>query len=326
MTNPARTASSAPAVSVVIPAYGHEELIGETLDTVFAQTFGDYEVVVVDDGSPDDTADRLAPLADAGRIRLVRQANAGQAAARNRGIALARERYVALLDDDDLWKPDKLAWQVEALEANPEAAICWGAAEQLLEDGTIRPPDVDAEFAAGFCPQSVAWGRMMHRCRLLSPGQSLIRRSALEAVGGFDPEIWGSDDWDLYLKLLKVGGAYVEPGRVCLTYRLHAGNASVRQAVRHAQNHLRVDCRHGGSAWLHPIKRLRARARAGRYYIPNLDGAARAALAAGDAAGARRAWGTALRFRPWLAARRSFWREVRAARRAAGGLGAGPDS
>src|SRR3954470_24757434 len=99
-----------PAVSVVIPTYRHRDYVLRTLDSVFAQTYRDFEVIVVNDGSPDDTNRRIRPLVSAGRIRYIEQANAGQAAARNTGIAHARGRYIALLDDDDLWPADKLAW------------------------------------------------------------------------------------------------------------------------------------------------------------------------------------------------------------------------
>src|SRR5271170_3450676 len=100
------------AVSVVIPTYNHRDFVVEALESVFAQTFTDYEVIVVNDGSPDDTAAVLRPYIESGRIRYIEQENRGQAGARNRGLAEARGEFVAYLDDDDLWLRDKLAWQV----------------------------------------------------------------------------------------------------------------------------------------------------------------------------------------------------------------------
>src|SRR5690606_32958391 len=108
---------SAPAVSVVIPCYNHRDTVAAAVESALAQTFADREIIVINDGSPDDTADVLAPYRD--RIRYIEQVNAGQAAARNRGIELARGRYIALLDDDDIWPADKLEWQVAALDAEP---------------------------------------------------------------------------------------------------------------------------------------------------------------------------------------------------------------
>src|SRR5260370_24652309 len=105
------------SVSVVIPAYRHRDFVLATLDSVFSQAFTDYEVIVINDGSSDDTTELLRPLAASGHIRYFEQANAGQATSRNRGIHAARGEFIALLDDDDLWPPDKLEWQVEALRA-----------------------------------------------------------------------------------------------------------------------------------------------------------------------------------------------------------------
>ena len=302
-----------PLVSVVIPAYGHAGVIGETLDSVFAQSFADYELIVVVDGSPDDTADRLRPLAAAGRLRLVEQANAGQAAARNAGIALSRGRYVALLDDDDLWPADKLARQVALMEADAELVMCWGDAEQLREDGSVTPPK-GTEFPTGRVEQRAALRRFQYRCHLLSPGQSLIRADVLRAVGGFDAGVWGSDDWDLYLRLCGVGPVRYKPG-VSLTYRLHANNASATAAVRHARNHFAVARRHLGSWPLHPLRRGRNHWRSARYFVPNLIAAAKRSRAAGDAAATRDALRLAMRFRPYLLLRSWFRRELSRATR-----------
>lgn len=119
----------APLVSVVIPTYNQPSYLLETLDSVFAQTFGDYEVIVVNDGSTDDTAERLRAYVDlnagaiAGRLRIVAQANGGIGVARNSGLDEARGRYVALLDHDDLWLPGKLAAQVEYFARHPECSV-----------------------------------------------------------------------------------------------------------------------------------------------------------------------------------------------------------
>ena len=297
-----------PLVSVVIPAYGHADLIGATLDGVFAQTLADYEVIVVVDGSPDDTAARLRPLAEAGKVRLVEQANAGQAAARNAGIDLAGGKYVALLDDDDLWPADKLARQVAAMEADAELTMCWGDAEQLREDGSVTPPKA-TEFPPGRAEQRAALRRFRYRCHLLSPGQSLIRADALRRVGGFDAGVWGSDDWDLYLRLCGVGPVFYDPF-VALTYRLHAHNASATSAARHARNHFAVARRHLGPWAAHPWRRGRNHLRSAHYFVPNLIAAAKRSRAAGDAAATRDALRLALRFRPYLLLRSWFRRDL----------------
>ncbi len=206
-----------PVVSVVIPTYKHAEYVLATLESVFAQTFTSYEVIVVNDGSPDDTAAKLRPLADAGRIRYFEQPNAGQSAARNRGLAEARGEFVAFLDDDDLWPPEKLSWQVAALREDQRAGVVYGQKFELGGDEQPSPGD-DAPVGDVFARFAVAgW--------IQSPGQTLIRREVLSGSGGFDPAIWGTDDWDLWLRLARKTRFCYRP-LPALYYRRHATNAS----------------------------------------------------------------------------------------------------
>jgi glycosyltransferase involved in cell wall biosynthesis len=216
-----------PKVSVVIPTYRHRDYILETLTSVFRQTFQDYEVIVVNDGSPDDTAQVLAPLVCQGRIRYLEQPNAGQGAARNRGIREAQGQYVALLDDDDLWPPDKLAWQVQALEAAPEVVLVFGP-EVHFRDGDVRGeavPRVPAPVQQRQAPAGDCLADFLRRNRIMSVGQTLIRGAALRALGGFDEAIWGADDYELFLRLARRGRFVFEP-HVALFYRRHPHNAS----------------------------------------------------------------------------------------------------
>jgi len=113
------TARRSPVVSIIIPAYNTALYIGEALDSIFRQTFNDYEIIVVNDGSPD-TPNLEAAIAKCGReIRYMKQENRGPAAARNLGIRHARGRFLAFLDGDDIWFPDFLATTLEFLEQNP---------------------------------------------------------------------------------------------------------------------------------------------------------------------------------------------------------------
>lgn len=292
--------SGGPRVTVVIPTYGHAHLVEETLDSVFAQTYDDLEIVVVNDGSPDDTAARLRPLVEQGRIRYLEQENAGQGRARNRGLEEARGAYVAFLDDDDLWPPDKLAWQAACLDADPDAVMVYGHHAKLLHDGRLETDDPVPSRPSGDV-------RSEFRLRnwLLSPGQTLMRTADVRAIGGFDERIWGSDDWDLYVRLTRRGRFLFLP-RVALHYRVHDANAS-RHAVKHARNHLRVVRRHIG--WNLPLLVRHQRLAAG-YFVPNLRALAGERRRDGDHAGAVEADLHALCFRPSLLLRAGYVREL----------------
>ncbi|MGH9799036.1 MAG: glycosyltransferase family A protein, partial [Blastocatellia bacterium] len=115
--------SNAPAVSIIIPAYNLAPYIAETLDSVFAQTCRDFEIIVINDGSTDDTEERIAPYRN--RIVYIRQENRGVMAARNVGLQAARGRYIALLDGDDLWLPNFLEVLVGMLEADPDLSVAY---------------------------------------------------------------------------------------------------------------------------------------------------------------------------------------------------------
>lgn len=225
---------SMPAVSVIIPTYNHRDYVLETLDSVFAQTFTDYEVIVVNDSSPDDTADLLRPLAAKGRIRYFEQPNRGQAGARNRGLEEARGGFIAFLDDDDLWPADKLAWQVEVLRDLDAVGVVYG---QKCDLGGSTPPHP-------WGPSGHVLEELLTTGWIQSPGQTLIRHRELRRVGGFDADIWGTDDWDLWLRLAAVT-EFAFRERPALIYRQHATNAS-RDFLRMHANAQRVLRKHFG--------------------------------------------------------------------------------
>lgn len=239
-------------ISVIIPTYKHRDFVLRTLESVFAQTFSDWEIIVVNDGSPDDTGDVLRPLIEAGRIRYIEQGNAGQAAARNRGIAEARGEFIALLDDDDLWPEDSLARRVAALQVRPDAPLTYGGV--TLIDETDAEMDADERRRRGLEVPTSGPGGDVHaafakRNYILSPGQTLLRRALLpEPV--FDAAIWGCDDYDLYLRLAERGEFVFVAGPPVLRYRFHAANASRDFARMHLSEmgvyaaHLRRNANH----------------------------------------------------------------------------------
>jgi glycosyltransferase involved in cell wall biosynthesis len=276
----------------VIPTYNHGAFVLHALESVLAQTFSDFEIIVINDGSPDDTAQRLRPLAEAEKIRYIDQPNAGQGMARNRGIALARGEFLALLDDDDLWPPDKLQWQVQALRARPAAVMAYGPMETFGGPPIYRHPGADA-------PTGRAKSRFFEQNWIRSPGQTLMRLKAFGDAGGFDTEIWGCDDWDLWLRLADVG-EFIYQDRLALRYRNHAANAS-KNVSRMYRNARKVQRKHLGR-WPSAgnVKAWRASSRFIRQFSYN-DAlrAASTAAEAGHAAKAIRLWALAVRVKPW---------------------------
>jgi hypothetical protein len=206
-----------PRVSIIIPTYRHRDFILRTLDSVFAQTMRDYEIIVVNDGSPDDTKTVLAPLVESNHIRYVEQANQGQSRARNRGIELAHGQYIAFLDDDDVWPPDKLEWQAAYLDKNPDVALIGGVLQMMDEHGSLAGK-------RSFNP-AITFESLFAENPFLSPGQTLMRTDVLKELGGMNANIWGADDWDLWFRIAKKY-RIVMLDRLALYYRQHPGNAS----------------------------------------------------------------------------------------------------
>jgi glycosyltransferase involved in cell wall biosynthesis len=210
-----------PRVSVIIPTFQHRDFILRTLESVFEQTLTDYELIVVNDGSTDDTHSILAPLVEAGRITYIEQENHGQSRARNVGMSRARGEYIAFLDDDDLWPTNKLSSQVAFLDANPSVGMVGGTFRMIDEDGI---PGRAGPFYPAITFETLFTANPFH-----SPGQTLIRAALLNDVGGLNATIWGADDWDLWFRIAK-RSTIVMRDEVALYYRLHARNASKQTA------------------------------------------------------------------------------------------------
>lgn len=189
--------SSAPLVSVVIPTYNRAHCINAAIDSVLAQTLGDVEIIVVDDCSTDDTAARVAAIEDARVLYVAQPSNKGGAAARNAGIRLARGEFVAFLDSDDLWLPEKLAKQIEGLrQAGPGCGLSYTWLACVDDDGneTLRiHPDID-----GAC-----FEQMLVSNFIGSFSNVVVRRALLLEVGMLDESFRSCQDWDLFIRLCR---------------------------------------------------------------------------------------------------------------------------
>jgi glycosyltransferase involved in cell wall biosynthesis len=207
-----------PDVSIVIPTAGRSHLLATTLHCALNQTDVDVEVIVVDDASTDDTA-RLLKRYDDDRVRVLRnEVRRGVSAARNRGVEHARGRWIAFLDDDDLWAPNKLAYQLEAAE---DSARAWAYS------GDVNV-DTDLNVLSGSPPRDPARVvRDLDRYNSVPSGGSnvVVRSDVLTAVGPFDPSLTNSEDWDMWIRLARDGPpAWVRSPFVA--YAVHQGSAS----------------------------------------------------------------------------------------------------
>ncbi len=205
-----------PDVSVVIPTRNRLDLLRTTLQCVLAQRGVDLEVVVVDDASTDGTPDAIRALGET-RVRVVSQvASGGVSAARNRGIAESTGRWVAFLDDDDLWSPVKLELQLVAAERNERP---WVYA------GDVNVDDELNVLTASRPPTAAAVVEALPRYNPVPTGASnvVVRADVLRRVGGFDPGLRRTEDWDLWLRLARCGPPAVVDAPL-VAYRFHAGN------------------------------------------------------------------------------------------------------
>jgi len=179
-------------VSVIIPTYNRRELVREAMVSVLSQRDTDLELIVVDDGSDDDTASMVAGFGEG--VRCLRTPHRGVSAARNVGILASRGRWIAFLDSDDLWLRGKLREQMEFLARHPEIRICQ-TEEIWIRNGCRINPRKYHRKPEGYC-----FERLLERC-LVSPSAVVMERSLLDEVGLFDENLPACEDYDLWLRI-----------------------------------------------------------------------------------------------------------------------------
>lgn len=212
---------AAPRVSVIIATYNRAGTVVEAIDSVLRQSFCDLEIIVADDGSSDDTAERIAAIE--GPIRYLCLPHSGWIGrVRNHGLRHARGELIAFLDDDDCWEPEKLARQVALLDADPAVGLVYTGFSILGEDGSVHVPDL-APWQTASGP---LFDRLLRGC-FIHPSTVLVPRALLERAGGFDERRTPCEDYDLLLRLapLTRGACIPEP---LAQLRRGAVNNSVR--------------------------------------------------------------------------------------------------
>ncbi|WP_062297797.1 glycosyltransferase family 2 protein [Nostoc piscinale] len=185
-----------PKVSVIIPTYQRSHLVGQAIESVLAQTYCNYEIIVVNDGSTDNTEEILAQYAD--QVIAIHQDNRGTAAARNAGIRVSQGQYLAFLDDDDLWEPQKLEKQIPLLETDSSIGLVYTDMVIFNEAGILP-----GTYLNGFVPpQTVTPLTLLHGNFFPMP-TIIIRRVCWEQLGGFDESLRSSEDYDLWLRIVE---------------------------------------------------------------------------------------------------------------------------
>jgi glycosyltransferase involved in cell wall biosynthesis len=215
-----------PLVSVVVPAYNSEDTVLETIHSIRRQTFPDFEIIVIDDGSTDNTLARLRTVRDS-RLRVLSYPNGGLAVARNRGIEKSLGEFISFIDADDLWTPDKLELQLQALRRHTNAAIAYSWTAFV---------DQKARFLfakEGLRLEGDVYPELLLHCFIASGSNILVRRSCAVAVGGFDTAIVAAQDWDFCLRVAARWPFAVVP-RYQILYRISEGamSANAERAER----------------------------------------------------------------------------------------------
>jgi GT2 family glycosyltransferase len=211
--------------TVVIPAYNAGRFIAGAIGSVLRQTIDDFEIVVVDDGSTDDTLERVATFASDTRIRLARQEQRGPSAARNRGIELARGELVSMLDADDLWLPQYLEQMRRAFERDPDAGFAYTDAWVLNDEGKVRRKTAMAYQQPPAEPPRDPRLLMLELARRnFVYTAATVKRSVLTEVGGYDERFRHGEDLELWLRIASNGYRAARAEGILAIHRDHSGS------------------------------------------------------------------------------------------------------
>jgi glycosyltransferase involved in cell wall biosynthesis len=209
-------------VSVIIPTYNRAWAIREAIDSVLTQTYADFELLVVDDGSTDDTSPNLLEYGN--RITVISQSNQGVSSARNRGIREASGNLIAFLDSDDRWLPEKLARQVEFFESHPEALICQTEEIWIRKGVRVNPKNRHKK------PSGSIFEPSLHLC-LVSPSAVMMKRELFDQVGLFDETLPACEDYDLWLRIACRYPVYLIDAKLILKTGGHSDQLSRMPAL-----------------------------------------------------------------------------------------------
>ena len=214
-------------VSVIIPAYNTARYIKAAVDSALAQTYPNVEVVVVDDGSTDNTREILSPYVNQGNIVYVHQKNGGLSSARNTGIKIAKGAYIALLDSDDMFLPEKLERQIDYLDTHPECAFLYCDIIHFYDDEPGTPLHLDYTYYSG----AEVLPALLKK-NFINPLTVVMRKSVFDTVGYFDVTIRQfAEDWDFWLRVAYAGFRIDYLPETLARYRMRKASISYNSAL-----------------------------------------------------------------------------------------------
>jgi glycosyltransferase involved in cell wall biosynthesis len=221
-----------PPVSVVMPVYNSEPYIAGAVESILAQTFGDYEFIILDDGSTDRSLAVIQEIARRdSRIRVISRPNTGQTRAMNELISEARGEFVVRMDSDDYSFPDRIEQQLAFLRAHPDVVAVGGEVIWMDRDG-----DLIRSFCVGHTHEQIDAAQLSGVASAVAQPASMIRRQVLLDIGGYRNELEPAEDFDVFLRLAE-HGKLANLDRVVLRYRIHPDSSGGRQ--REAQNRMK---------------------------------------------------------------------------------------
>jgi glycosyltransferase involved in cell wall biosynthesis len=183
-----------PTISVIIPVYNGAKTIKETIESVLNQTWQNFELLVINDGSNDATLEIIQTIKDT-RIQVFSYPNSGVSASRNRGLTKAEGEFISFIDADDLWTPDKLELQLQALQDHPQAAVAYSWSDWIDQSGKFL------RKGGHITVNGKAYEKLLLRDFIESGSNPLIKKQALDEVGDFDQSLTSAEDWDMWLRL-----------------------------------------------------------------------------------------------------------------------------
>lgn len=222
-----------PLVSIIIPTFNYAGYIRETVESALAQTYKHVEVIVIDDGSTDDTREVISDLIESNRLKYFYQDNRGLAAARNTGIRIAKGKYISFLDSDDLISPKKVEVQAESLEGRQEYGVAFSDFRYFADSDKTHLILPRVRYSGDPTLRMIICGEVM------PIHSALIRRDVLKETDWFDESLESCEDYDFWIRLKVRNIKFLYIDEVLALYRLHSNQMS-RHRIRHYQVHLEL--------------------------------------------------------------------------------------